>query len=120
MIEETINQLIKESKVETNKISDGYHTFEELYNHRLALFALICELLPATSWKTRVHSDGTVWDGWFLCGVNYLPGEQISYHFPENWWSKVHAHELKKAPPFDGHTSQDVLERLQNFFKERV
>lgn len=116
-MEDLINQLIQQSEADTNKISDGYHTFEELYNHRLALFALICELLPAESWKTRVHSDGSVWEDWFLVGLRYLSGEQITYHYPMEWWDKIQVHELKQAPPYDGHTPQDVLDRLSKFFK---
>ena len=31
---------------EVGKISDGYHTFEELYYHRMILFAVICNTHP--------------------------------------------------------------------------
>ena len=58
-------------------VSDGYHTFKELYDHRIALFvALITALMqqeyhPAnkTCWKSKKHSDGTMLDGWFIAGI---------------------------------------------------
>lgn len=96
------------------EISDGYHTFGELYEHRHALFALVCSLLPNESWKTHIQGDGEACpDGWFLAGLCYQPGEQLSYHLPEAWWPAIQAHELRQAPPWDGHSSQDVLDRLK-------
>ena len=38
-----INKLIKWLRVDTNKISDGYNTFEELYEHRCLLLINLCE-----------------------------------------------------------------------------
>lgn len=38
------------------EISDGYHTFDELYEHRTAIFAAIfaalCKAHPENSWKS--------------------------------------------------------------------
>lgn len=48
-----INNLILENKlfgeISTKKISDGHHTFGELYRHRIALFCTLCNLLPEIS-----------------------------------------------------------------------
>lgn len=38
MKEKIINWLIKTLRADTNKISDGYHTFDDLYEHRTELF----------------------------------------------------------------------------------
>lgn len=94
--------------------SDGYHTFDELYEHRIALFIALCYNIAAhLSWKSKVHSDGSVWDGWFILGINKAPGKQITYHLPMSKWDACYfAQELDKAPEFDGHTSADVLERI--------
>lgn len=116
---EAIEALINPS--DTNTISDGYHTFGELYEHRIVLYIALCERLVAAEenegqgkevWKSRKHSDGSVWDGWFLLGINKKAGEQITYHLPEKYWMKCNFDELQKAPDFDGHTSADVLERI--------
>jgi hypothetical protein len=36
--EDAINTLIAGPLINTNQISDGYHTFGELYDHRISLF----------------------------------------------------------------------------------
>ena len=36
----------------------------------------------------------------------------ISYHLPMKYWHLANVIELEKAPPYDGYTSKDVLERL--------
>lgn len=117
-----------ESKV---KISDGYHTFDELYDHRITLYIALCKskqdwiYSPALRnmhpdgyskkvWRSQLHSDGSNYDGWFILGINRKKGEQITYHIPNERWNQTEfAETIKKAPKFDGHTSQDVLERLK-------
>lgn len=52
--------------------------------------------------------------GWFILGINREKGKQISYHVPLKRWKETDfAQTLDKAPKFDGHTSQDVLNRLK-------
>ena len=98
------------------KISDGFHTFDELYAHRIILFICIMKMNKLISWKSKVHSDGEpVWKGWFVAGIN-LPSGQITYHIPENFWDLLDSIDtLAKAPDFDGHTSDDVIRRLNNW-----
>jgi hypothetical protein len=118
-----INYCIKNNGIDTNKISDGYHTFGELYEHRITLFiALLRKIdkeynnknIPSPVWKSEVHSDGSVWDGWFILGIFSDPGSQITYHLPTYKWAECKfAIALDKAPEWDGHTSEDVLKRLQ-------
>lgn len=48
------------------KTSDGYHTIEELYEHRHALFMALTCAMPWRSWKSRRHHDGPSYDGWFI------------------------------------------------------
>ena len=123
MTHEDINRLIKEHGVDTNLVSDGYHSFAELYEHRIALFIAWANLVTAhwfntgqglRAWKTKTHSDGSVWDGWFILGLGIEQGEQITYHLPINKWDKCRfADELDRAPEWDGHTSDDVLGRIE-------
>lgn len=117
--EEEINMLIKSGDTDTNKISDGYHTFAELYEHRIVLFMAICRILEYDPsfrdlvWKSKLHSDGTSWEGWFIMGIRTEPGKQISYHLPMSKWAETdYIHEIERAPEFDGHTSSDVLNRI--------
>lgn len=118
-------------------VSDGYHTFDELYDHRIVLYMALCKKLNAQDeidksmkafkegfafdpngwkrkvWKSKTHSDGSVMEGWFVLGINKEKGEQITYHLPLQYWEGAYfAEELDKAPEYDGHSSNDVLARL--------
>ena len=101
---------------------DGYHTFEELYEHRIRLYIALCSQLVAASdelgqpdvvWKSKTHSDNTKWDGWFIVGIFTKKGEQITYHLPDSYWEELSWIKTReKAPKYDGHTSEDVIRRL--------
>lgn len=112
--EQAINEIIKGS--DTNLISDGYHTFGELYEHRIVLYIAFCKLAAKDNkliWRSKKHSDGSEWDGWFLLGINDKAGQQITYHLPSSYWDDCQfAYTKEQAPPFDGHTSADVLNRI--------
>ena len=102
------------------KISDGYHTFDELYEHRVTLWIALCRsnlytrLHPLPVWRSLLHSDGTASDGWFILGMGLDQGHQMTYHLPESRWGETDfAETLDRAPEFDGHTSADVLERIK-------
>lgn len=98
-------------------VSDTHHTFGELYDHRILLFlALMCSH-PEISWRAPYHFDGTHYEGSFLAGMN-LPGGQISYHVPNDFWNLLDNKKIDTvdfAPEWDGHTSEDVLERLEEW-----
>lgn len=48
-------------------------------------------------------------------GIGSVKGEQITYHIPiERWKETDFARTINQAPEFDGHTSEDVLERLKD------
>lgn len=119
-----LNYMIKKLGADTNLISDGFHTFGELYDHRITLFLALGNVLDerreddedVITWKSTQHSDGSIWAGWFIAGIGKEPGKQITYHIPMNMWDKCLWDELGKAPEYDGHTSADVLERLLKLF----
>lgn len=94
------------------KISDGYHTFDELYDHRCLLFAVLIQQMGG--WKSRKHHDGSQWQGWFIAGVD-LGDKQVTYHLPESMWNLCPGRILEQAPEWDGHTSYDTLERLRRW-----
>lgn len=100
--------------------NDGYHSFSELYRHRITLYIALCRFLSGTEtdepmvWRSKLHSDGSEFLGWFVLGINKEKGKQITYHLPvERWEETDFAETLEKAPDWDGHTSADVLERLK-------
>lgn len=119
MKEKIINWLIRITKADTNQINDGFHSFKQLYDHRIGLFIALCREYNANRdhdkrvWKSQLHSDGSSMDGWFVMGIGTKRGEQITYHLPMVIWNKLEdIKTLKKAPKFDGHTPDEVLFRL--------
>ena len=98
--------------------SDGHHTFSELYRHRCLLFALaIRGLKRLKAWRSQFHEDGSCFSGWFLVGLE-LPTGTITYHLPDPMWSLLDSVQtLDRAPAWDGHTSQDVLDRIADFLQ---
>lgn len=117
-----MNAIIRYAEIDTNKISDGYHTFGELYNHRIELYIALCKQIYLNEmsgfgnpiWRSKKQYDGNEWEGWFLLGINQELGKQITYHLPISRWGDCEfAEDRAQAPPFDGHTSNDVIERLK-------
>lgn len=117
--EKLINSLIKTNKIDSGKISDGYHTFDELYDHRVTIYIVLCKILSEKMnnyvWRSkRYHSDKIPQKNWFLLGINESKGIQITYHLPISKWKETEfAKTLFCAPEWDGHTSKDVLKRLK-------
>lgn len=93
-------------------ISDGYHTFNDLYRQRAILFATICNQNDGYAWKSKRHHDGTMFGiDWFIVGVD-TPQGQYTYHYEiSKYWDYFKIQELEFAPEWDGHTDKDV-ERL--------
>lgn len=109
-----INNLIHESD-DVGDISDTYHTFNELYDHRSTLFIVALRHMKNSGykpWKSRCHEDGSMYEGMFVIGVGTSSG-QCTYHFEDKYWDYAFfIEEVDRAPKFDGHTSDDVLSRL--------
>ena len=80
----------------TGQISDGYHTFSELYEHRHALCLALMKAMPDRWWFSKRHHDGGLCFGsedWFIIGAT-LPGVshgEITYHLPSRLWEHVKA-----------------------------
>lgn len=94
--------------------SDGYHTFNELYDHRTALFAALCLFVKAR--KSRLHNDGTMFDGMFIV-MMYIDWQQISYHIDNKYRDIFDIEETDKSDVWDWHSSNDVVNRLLAFVK---
>jgi len=93
--------------------SDGYHTFKELYEHRIWLWIALCRHNREWAWKSKKHSDGSIMKGWFILGIGSDAGTQMTYHLPLMYWDRLKDIDtVKRAYKYDGHTSNDVLNRL--------
>ena len=128
-------------------LSDGYHTFNELYEFRkiynaslfnewaldyygvlkghgvtdvMAIHPEIQNFLNNIKPKYNVHKSWKHHDGelcfgggWFIVSA-MLPTGLISNHYKAEDWDLFKIPEVEKALyEFDGHTSEDVLNRLK-------
>lgn len=113
------------------EVRDEYHSFEELYNHRMALNIALFNYwseefrriemyfdieqiknAPPKVLKSKLHYDGTMFPDYFIVMAILPYNKQISYHYHIKHWDKFKISEIYKAPKWDGHNSDKVIERL--------
>ena len=112
--EQPIIKAVKIPEGGIGELSDGYHTFNELYHHRAILFSVICNSMPDKAWKSKLHDTGDMYDGMFIVGIE-TPDGQATYHYNiEPYWDMFKVKELEKAPKWDGHTPTEAINRLSN------
>lgn len=110
-LHERLAGLIEPQPIDGNT-SDGYHTFNELYHHRAVLFSVIVENFAARAWKSKLHADGTMYEGMFIVGIE-TPDGQATYHYDvEPYWNLFRCKEVDRAPEWDGHTQDQAIERI--------
>ena len=97
-------------KTANGEISDGYHTFNELYKHRNWLFINFC-------YMCQLYHHNTVYrykteEGWFVLMVTASNDKvQMSYHLPIDLWEYCDfaLDDATASKIFNGHNSADVL-----------
>lgn len=93
-------------------LHDWYHSFDELYEHRIKLFLALCRYAKDDH-EVRIskkNSDNSVRPWWF---VMWIDEWYITYHLPikyREYCSKVYREKEKWMR--DWHNSNDVLDRL--------
>lgn len=107
---------VKKNGGSVGSLSDGYHTFDELYHHRALLFASLCmTTFRNVAWKSLLHDDpknNPMYAGMFIVGVE-TPDGQATYHYDiDPYWSIFKVKELDHAPKYDGHTPTEAIERI--------
>ena len=109
-VTDRINEQILAVK-DTSEISDGSHTFGELYHHRAILSATIFNANRDVAWKSKRHDDGEMIKGFFIVGIE-TPEGQFTYHYPLEYWNYFKVKKMNYAPVWDGHSSEDVCRLL--------
>ena len=91
------------------ELSDGYHTFNSLYEQRMYLFATIVNQNKDKAWKSYKHEDGELCFGgdWFIVGVD-TPEGSYTYHYENKYWDLFECQELECGKKWDGHTDKDI------------
>lgn len=106
-------------------ISDGYHTFDELYYYRMLYNANMVNLLVLCKTgfpqlftdfdviKSKKHYDNKpcYGGGWFIVVIK-TPWGQISNHYKLEHWNNFKCREAKKAWKWDNHTMKESTERM--------
>ena len=106
---------------DVGEVSDGYHTFNELYYYRMLYNAAFFNLLPKRKvHKSKRHYTGEecFGGGWFIVMAE-LPTGQISNHYEMKYWDLFHIPEREIAAPWDGHTPQEAAERLFDYLSTK-
>lgn len=125
-----VNQVTESHYKTMGQVSDGYHTFDELYHYRAlynaAFFThlygeyMLSDTPVGAPIKSRKHSDGKFCfdaDGeWFIV-MAQLPTGQISNHYHADYWDLFNVLEVETAPEWDGHTPKEAAERLEKYLK---
>lgn len=111
-VDDMRGDVIDAPAADVEKMSDGYHTFADLYEQRLILSAALAKNNPY-AWKSKRHEDGSVpfGGGWFIMGFDTNEG-CYTYHYELKDWDMFWCKELDKGKPWDGHTSKDVRRLL--------
>lgn len=106
----------------TGLVTDGYHTFDELYEFRKVYNALLfsewADLGLYEVHKSWKHNDGEWCFGkekeWFIVCAK-LPSGTITNHYKAEDWDLFQVPEYEKSiHPYDGHTPEDTLYRMKS------
>ena len=97
------------------EVSDGFHTFNGLYEQRMILFAALVKAYKSKAWKSYRHEDGEYCfgGGWFIVGID-TPEGNYTYHYENKYWDMFDCIDLPRAPHWDGHTEADAKTRLMS------
>jgi len=97
------------------ELSDGFHTFNGLYEQRMILFAALVKAYKDKAWKSYRHEDGEYCfgGGWFIVGID-TPEGSYTYHYENKYWDMFDCIDLPRAPHWDGHTEADAETRLMS------
>ncbi len=114
-----LNNLIQteksNGKISVKQISDGHHTFKDLYFHRMILFSKLCIIYKDRAWKTKKHYDNDndpMFPGDFLVGINTNEGV-VSYHFKLEYWDYFKdIKEIAYSPKWDKVEANKTIKRI--------
>lgn len=124
LIQKTQKNILDTLSEDRENYSDGYHTFAELYEFRKmynaalfnAWFNTYHDFNVHKSWR---HNDGEYCFGekkeWFIVSA-MLPTGLISNHYKAEDWDLFQIPSVEIAMfKYDGHTANDVLDRIKRF-----
>lgn len=116
-VQDAIGTLDSDSR---GRLSDGFHTFNELYDYRKIYNAMLFN-----EWfknglhsvhKSLKHSDGNecFGGGWFIVMAT-IPTGQISNHYEIKDWDLFNCEIRDVAEVYDGHTPKEAYARMVDY-----
>lgn len=104
---------------EIGDVSDGFHTFNGLYEQRMILFAALVKAYKNKAWKSYRHEDDEYCfgGGWFIVGID-TPEGSYTYHYENKYWDMFDCMDLPRGKHWDGHTEEDAETRLMSLNPE--
>ncbi len=119
-VQELVNGLDRSDK---GLISDGYHSFEELYEFRKLYNALLfnewAKLGKYQVHKSFCHFDGgeCFGGGWFIVAA-MLPSGLITNHYRAADWDLFNVPSYRRSIfPYDDHTGKDSIDRMETLLQ---
>ena len=108
----------------SGSISDGYHTFDELYYYRMLYNAMTVNMLHKDKmipvFKSKKHHDGQpCFDGKYFIVQMDLPTGYVANHYELKYWDLFNIKEQEKAPiEYDGSTPAEEAERIHEYLEQ--
>lgn len=118
--------------VTPNGVTDGWHTFDDLYKYRAYYNAALVNMIVKEQKnidsfinthkidviKSKKHYNGEkCYNGTHFVVMIKTPYGQISNHYELKYWKLFNCRTVKKAWKWDGHTMKESIERLEKLFK---
>lgn len=117
-------------------VSDGYHTFDELYRYRMLYNAAFLNeyashqdvvaasdgnmsIVVRDAGKSRLHHDGTrpFGGGWFVVWFRLPDGKVVSNHYRDRYWDLFRIDEFPTAPEWDGSSPEQEADRMERWIE---
>ena len=105
------------------EFSDGYHSFNELYEYRMIYNALLFNTWSKQGsydvHKSKKHDDGELCfgGGWFIVKAE-TPCGQISNHYELKDWDLFQCEEREVCSKYDGHSPKDAMDRMKKMLSD--
>jgi len=106
-------EIVAAEATNIGEVSDGFHTFNELYEYRMLYNAHAVKAWTNVV-KSLRHHDGELCfgGGWFIVTAQ-LPTGQVSNHYRVEHWDLFDVPEVETAPEWDGHSPAQAAQRLR-------
>lgn len=72
------------------------------------------------SWKAERLKGKEVKKGYFVLGINYEKGEQITKYIPISYWDTIDVTDYNTFELYDGHSEEESMIRLNNLILRQL